>query len=99
MKAMVFTLTTVSGLLAACSTTGQVAPAPQGEQPARVCRPEAAAKLVGYAAPDDAQIKLRTGAELIRRIAPGDAVTHDFRDNRITLAIDPSGKVVQANCG
>lgn len=99
MKAVVFTLTTVSGLLAACSTTAQDAPAPQGAPSSRLCRPEAATKLVGYAAPDDAQIQQRTGAELIRRIAPGDAVTHDFRDNRITLATEPSGKVVQANCG
>jgi len=31
--------------------------------------------------------------------APGDPVTHDFRENRVTIAIDPAGKVVEANCG
>jgi len=89
-KIAVFAFT---GLLAACSTTAQDTPA------ASLCRPDAAAMLVGHAAPDDAQVKQRTGAELIRRIAPGDQVTHDFRENRITLAIDPAGKVVQAVCG
>jgi|GEM_PF-1338461 len=99
MKLVIFTLATISGLLGACTTTAQVASAPQGAPVYRTCRPEGAAKLVGQAAPDNAHIQARTGAELIRRIAPGDAVTHDFRENRITLAIDPAGKVVQASCG
>lgn len=99
MRSMAFALAAISVLLAACTTTAQDASAPQGDPVARMCRPEAAAKFVGQAAPDDAQIQQRTGAELIRRIAPGDAVTHDFRENRITLAIDTAGKVVQADCG
>lgn len=89
MKAMVSTFI----FLAACTTSA-------GDQPAaQACRPSAAAKLVGHSAPDDAELRRQTGAELIRRIAPGDAVTHDFRENRITIAVDPAGKVVQANCG
>lgn len=82
-----------AGLLTACSTPARDPPA------ANICRSGAAATLVGHAAPDDPQVKHGTGAELIRRIAPGDQITHDFRENRITLAIDPSGKVVQAVCG
>ena len=82
-----------AALLAACSTTAREAPV------ASKCRSDAAVMLVGHAAPDDLQVKQRTGAELIRRIAPGDPVTQDFRENRITLAIDPAGKVVQAVCG
>jgi hypothetical protein len=100
MRLMAFTLAAISGLLAACTTTtAQVASAPQGDAVARACRPDAAAELVGQAALDDAPIQQRTGAELIRRIAPGDAVTHDFRENRVTLAIDSAGKVVLATCG
>lgn len=83
-----------AAFLAACSTTASDAPATTSK-----CRSDAAAMLVGHAAPDDAQVKQRTGAELIRRIAPGDPVTHDFRENRVTLAVDPAGKVVQAVCG
>jgi hypothetical protein len=99
MKVMVTTLMTVSGLLAACSTTAQKLLPTPGRPSTGVCIPEAAAKLVGHTAPDDAQIRQHTGAELIRRIAPGDAVTQDFRENRVTLAIDPAGTVVQASCG
>lgn len=98
MRLMAFSLAAISGLCAACTTTEQVA-STQGDRVARACRSEAAAQLVGRTALDDAQIQLRTGSELIRRIAPGDAVTHDFRENRITLAIDRDGKVVQATCG
>lgn len=99
MRATISMLTTVSALLAACSTPVPSASAPQGDPISRVCRPEAAAELVGHAAPDDVSIQQRTGAVLIRRTAPGDAVTHDFRENRITLAIDPAGNVVLAICG
>lgn len=99
MKAIGLTLTTISGMLTACTTAARVAPTAQGDQVASACRPDAAAKLVGQPAHDNIQIKQRTGAELVRRIAPGDAVTHDFRANRVTLAIDTAGKVVQAACG
>jgi len=80
-------------LLASCATAGQ------GEATAPVCRPKAAAMLVGSVAPGDARVKRRTGATLIRRIAPGDMVTQDFRENRITLTIDRAGKVVDSRCG
>lgn len=103
MKSAAFTLVTASALLVACAPTAHdapTAPAAHEATPApRQCQPEAAAELVGHAAPDDAQVKQRTGASTIRRIAPGDMVTHDFRVERITLAIDPTGKVVQAICG
>lgn len=45
-----------------------------------------------------ARIRMDAGAELIRRIVPGSAVTHDFRGYMITLAVNPAGNVVQANC-
>ena len=99
MRVIVSSLMTVSALLTACSTAVQDSPAAQASPARHVCRSEAAAARIGQAAPDDTQLKQRTGAELIRRIAPGDAVTHDFRENRVTIAIDPAGKVVEASCG
>ena len=97
MKVKVAALLTVFGVLTACSATGS--PAIQDSPAPQLCRSEGAAALIGHAAPHDAQVKQSTGAELIRRIAPGDPVTHDFRENRVTIAIDPAGKVVQATCG
>lgn len=94
MSNTLYTLVAVSALLAACAPTAHGDPSAP-----RQCRPEAAAKLVGHVAPDDAQVKHRTGASTIRRIAPGDMVTQDFRVERITLSVDPTGMVVSAICG
>jgi hypothetical protein len=89
----------VSMLVVACAFAGACTTNAPGGSATHLCRPEAAALLIGHAPPDNGRVEHRTGAELIRRIAPGDPVTHDFRANRITLAIDPAGKVVQAVCG
>ncbi len=78
--------------LVACSVGSQVS---QGR-----CDPVAAGALVGQPKPTDKEAKERTGATMVRQIAPGQPVTHDFRDNRVTLETDPtSGHVVGATCG
>jgi hypothetical protein len=35
---------------------------------------------------------------LVRVIAPGQAVTQDYRENRLNLETDASGNLVRANC-
>lgn len=40
-----------------------------------------------------------TGATLVRVVRPGEAVTMDFREDRLTLELDEAGKVVSARCG
>jgi len=89
------TVAAVLGLtgLGACASTGSAGPAR-----AAICRPAAAAALVGQAAPDDAAILRRTRSTIVRRIAPGDATTKDFRQERITVTVD-QGRVVAASCG
>ena len=78
--------------LGACATTGTTEPG------RTVCRPAAAATLVGKAAPDDAAILRTTESSIVRRIAPGDATTKDFREERVTVTI-ANGQVVAASCG
>lgn len=64
------------------------------------CLAEEAKVLVGQTGLTDAQIKQKTQSEIIRRIAPGQPVTMDYRANRITVTIDPvTKKITQANCG
>ncbi|WP_425312199.1 I78 family peptidase inhibitor [Pseudorhizobium halotolerans] len=42
----------------------------------------------------------RTGAKTVRQIQPGDMVTQDFREDRVTIETDPaSGRVTRATCG
>lgn len=64
------------------------------------CLAEEAKVLVGQTGLTDVQIKQKTQSEIIRRIAPGQPVTMDYRANRITVTIDPvTKKITQANCG
>ena len=65
------------------------------------CLAEEAQKLVGQ--PEglsDEQIKQSTKSQIIRRVAPGQPVTMDYRENRITVTIDTATqKITQASCG
>jgi hypothetical protein len=81
--------------LASCATDQAV----QASRPG-VCDPNAAQRLVGEKKPTDADAMRLTGSTIVRQIAPGDAVTEDLRDNRVTIETDPaSGRVVSARCG
>lgn len=65
-----------------------------------LCNEEAAQRLVGGTKPADAEAMRATGASIVRQIAPGQPVTEDYRDNRVTIETDPtSGRVVRARCG
>lgn len=67
---------------------------------AGVCRPEAAAALAGKAKISDAEAMQLTGATIVRQIKPGDAVTMDFRQERVTVETDAkTGKITRAMCG
>jgi len=89
------TLAALLGLIAlsACASTGM------GDHArAATCRADAAAALIGQAAPDDAAIRRRTGSATVRRLAPGDGATKDYREERVTVTID-NGRVIAASCG
>ncbi|WHT44797.1 I78 family peptidase inhibitor [Ochrobactrum sp. SSR] len=48
---------------------------------------------------DDAAMQL-TGATIVRQVKPGDPVTMDFRQERITIETDTTtGKISRAYCG
>lgn len=64
------------------------------------CLPKQSKDLVGQQNLSDEQIKQATQSEIIRRVAPGQPVTMDYRNNRVTVVIEhTSKKIVQANCG
>lgn len=68
--------------------------------PAGVCDRSAAEALAGRDRITDAQAKQLTGATVVRQIKPGDPVTMDFRQERITIETDPrTGRIVRAFCG
>ncbi|WP_082760357.1 I78 family peptidase inhibitor [Agrobacterium bohemicum] len=66
----------------------------------RRCDPAAARSLIGEPRQSDEEARQRTGATIVRQIAPGQPVTHDSRDNRLTLETDlATGRVIRATCG
>jgi len=77
-----------------CSADGASSPA---EGP---CNSEAAQGLVGKEKPTDAEAMQLTGSKTVRQVQPGDMVTQDFREDRVTIETDPAtGLVTQATCG
>lgn len=64
------------------------------------CRPDAAEALAGMERLSDQQAMQMTGATLVRQVAPGQPVTMDYREDRVTIETDPAtGKIVRASCG
>ncbi|EXH14493.1 I78 family peptidase inhibitor [Acinetobacter sp. 1245593] len=64
------------------------------------CVSEEAQKLVGQSGLTDDQIKQKTKSEIVRKVAPGQPMTMDYRSNRVTVTIDPATKkITNANCG
>jgi hypothetical protein len=76
--------------------TVSAAPDPQKS----LCDQAAASALAGKNRISDQQAMQQTGATLVRQIKPGDPVTMDFHQERVTIETDPdSGRIVRAACG
>src|SRR5690349_20525841 len=62
------------------------------------CSSEAAAKLADQLLPSVGELERLTGASIVRQIAPGDPVTMDFNERRLTVEV-AGGKILRATCG
>lgn len=83
--------------LAACQSDAQQAQL--GSAPGK-CRRDAAESLAGKPRIDDAQAMQITGASLVRQVKPGQPVTMDYREERVTIETDPkTGRILRAFCG
>lgn len=88
-------LASVLAVLSGCTAPAAIAPPTAGR-----CDAEAAQQLVGKTKPTDADAARLTGARSVRQIEPGQMVTQDYREDRVTIETDPaSGRVVAARCG
>ena len=87
-------------ILAACTTArgSEEVVAVHGEG---ACRSEQLNQFVGQKA--DAALGARmlevSGARVLRWVAPGMAVTMDFRQDRLTVTYDAAYVITQASCG
>jgi hypothetical protein len=75
-------------------------PVASAEAPGTRCDADAAAALVGRAADGSlAEAQRLSGARTVRRYATGDALTMDYRADRLNVETDPSGTIVTLSCG
>jgi hypothetical protein len=65
------------------------------------CNADRVQPLVGREATPDVieRAKTRSGARTVRQIKPGDAVTMDFRPDRLNIELDTVNTITAARCG
>jgi hypothetical protein len=93
-------LAAIASLLLLAATAGcQMAPAASADQRG-LCQRAKAEALAGRDRITDDEARQLTGASLVRQVKPGDGVTMDYREERVTIETDPeTGKIIRAYCG
>jgi hypothetical protein len=94
-------------MTSACMTpapadVGAEQPVPvHGSTPGYRCEASRAQGLVGQASSSalGSRALQLTGARSIRWIRPGDAVTMDYREDRLNIELDARGRVAAVRCG
>ena len=90
-------------LLAACASSTDLQPVSAGPtvKGDGVCHADRVAWAVGKPANDQVmkQAWQQSGSGLVRPIAPGQAVTGDYRRDRLNVYINASNVITQLNCG
>ena len=78
------------------------APAPVADDDAlRTCNAEAVQSLIGQEATEAvvAQATADSGSASVRVLKPGQPATMDFRQDRLNILTDDSGRIEQLSCG
>jgi hypothetical protein len=90
-------------LLAGCSTAPAATPSVpvHGVTPGHICSTADTARFIGQIRSDrlGAAITGASHAAVLRWAPPGVMLTMDYRADRVTVRVDPSGKVTQIRCG
>lgn len=64
------------------------------------CKSEQATALIGQTMTTENDLKQKTGATLIRVLAPNQPATMDYRSERLTVSVEPKTKqILAASCG
>lgn len=87
-------------LLAACSTAPAAIPV-HGETPGYVCRNDGLDRFAGRPATSElgAEMLAASGSRTLRWVRFGAMITMEFSPSRLTVRLDPQGKVAAATCG
>jgi hypothetical protein len=85
--------------LAACTSVEQSAAPPTPPAEDGACNADAAQSFVGKPASAAEQARAASGARTMRLIRPGQAVTMDYRPDRLNIELDASDSMVKLSCG
>jgi hypothetical protein len=99
---MRYLLTTLAVVpLAACTIATSDATADNPPSGAGSCNNESLAQFTGQPASQELGDRMlrASGARVLRWVPKGSAVTMDYREDRLTIALDGSNRVERANCG
>jgi Peptidase inhibitor I78 family len=90
-------------LLAACAANGQPADTPpvHGATPGQKCATAAAGQFIGRTVNSETgpEILRASHAAVLRWAPPGTMLTMDYREDRVTVRLDPQMKVTEITCG
>jgi hypothetical protein len=94
-------------LTMACAPTPPAPPAQSEEEigarnePGASCNASTAQALIGQTASSDiaAEAQALSGATAVRWLRPGQAVTMEYRADRLNLQLDEQDKVIAIRCG
>jgi hypothetical protein len=87
--------------LIALAALGAIACATAPEPGSGSCNADRLGNLVGRERTSElgAEALRRSGARQLRWIRPGDAVTMDYREDRLNIHLDAQGRVERFQCG
>lgn len=87
-------------LVAACSTA-PAAPIVHGQTPGHKCVTEGISQFIGQKKTSaiEAAVKRATHAAVLRWAPPGVMLTMDYREDRVTVWLDPADTITQIKCG
>ncbi|MCW1383878.1 I78 family peptidase inhibitor [Novosphingobium sp. KCTC 2891] len=94
-------LLSLAAATAACAQTPAPAVSAPSPVPQETCNRDAGQAFLGRTASAElgAQILAATGARNLRWVAPGMAVTMDFRGDRVTVGYDEKMSITSIACG
>lgn len=107
MRKLLWTSISLTALIAGCSGFGPTSsdnaaqPSAKAPQPIQRCNLAPAQWAVGKTNTIQhvEEARRRSGALMARVLRPGQAVTQEFNQERLSLQVDATGRVLKATCG
>ena len=85
----------------ACATTATPPPIADGTDPDARCTEQGTSEFIGKTASQAVgeEIQRRTGARIFQWVGPDQAVTMDYRLDRVRVSYDSGMKITRVSCG